>query len=205
MKKIVVGMGLLLGSFFVNKSEAQVSVQLNIGGLFSAAISSQPNVVLDDPGYYDQSGYYYYPDINCYYDPTASLYYYMYNGGWMQSNGIPAPYRNYDFNRGRRMMMNQGQMAQRGVRFARGGNMGRQQMGGQQMYGQGMGGQQMGNQQMGGQRMGNNNMQMRDYGNRMAMNNRGQGGDNRGNMNGNFNRGGNERGQMGRGDRMERR
>lgn len=194
MKKIILGMGLLLGSFFFNKSEAQVSFQVNIGGVFSAAISTMPAapvVVDNDPGYYDQSGYYYYPDINCYYDPTASLYYYMYNSGWFQSNGIPAPYRNYDFNNGRHMMMNQNQMAQRGVSFARGGNNYNRQ-------------QPM--QQMGGPRIGNNNPQMRDYGNRMAMNSRNQqGGEGRGNMNGNYNRAGNDRGQMGRGDRMERR
>ena len=50
--------------------------------------------------------YYYLPDIETYYDIPSRQYVHLDNGNWVRSNSVPAAYRNYDFQRGRKVVIN---------------------------------------------------------------------------------------------------
>ncbi|MFT4202731.1 MAG: hypothetical protein QM610_02350 [Chitinophagaceae bacterium] len=109
MKKIFLSLSIAAISMTGYKSaNAQVSVQLNIGGILSAAISSAPVVA-------DAGNYYYYDDINCYYDVANSQYIYPENGAWYYSNTVPVIYRNYNFRNARHIAMDRRAFQGRGI------------------------------------------------------------------------------------------
>ena len=83
--------GLLLLVFGISK--AQVSVNVNIGTPAWAA----PVTV--------QERYYYLPDINTYYDMNNAQYVYVNRGQWVRTRNLPVVYRNYDFNRGPKVIV----------------------------------------------------------------------------------------------------
>jgi|GEM_PF-6195650 len=114
MKKIILSLAIATISLASDKkADAQVSVQLNIGGVFSAAINSAPIMAAPIA---DAGDYYYYDDINCYYDVANSQYIYPYEGGWYYSNTIPVMYRNYDFRNARRIAMDRRAFQGRNIR-----------------------------------------------------------------------------------------
>ncbi|RXM47188.1 hypothetical protein [Flavobacterium sp. YO12] len=78
---------LFIGALFftVSFSNAQVSVNLNIG--------TPP--AWGPTGYAD-AHYYYLPDLEIYYDINASDYIYINSGRWLRSKRLPKKYRNYD-------------------------------------------------------------------------------------------------------------
>lgn len=87
MKKFLLVIALFIGvSSFYNTTEAQnISVNINIG--------RQPAW---GPVGYDYANYYYFPDIDCYYDVNVGVFYYMNRGRWISSRYLPYDYRNYD-------------------------------------------------------------------------------------------------------------
>lgn len=87
MKKFLLALALFIGvASFYNPVEAQnISVNINIG--------RQPAW---GPVGYDYVGYYYFPDIDCYYDVNVGMFYYMNRGRWISARYLPYAYRNYD-------------------------------------------------------------------------------------------------------------
>ena len=98
MKKFVLIFAFLIGvSSFYNKAEAQnINISINIG--------RQPAW---GPVGYDYAGYYYFPEINCYYDVNVGLFYYMNRGYWVSARYLPFSYRNYDLYRLYKVVLNQ--------------------------------------------------------------------------------------------------
>ncbi len=82
MKKLVFASVLFMSVFF---AQAQVSINVNIG--------TPPNW---GPQGYDDSRYYYLPDIDVYYDVNQSAFIYDNGGKWMREKRLPSRYRNYD-------------------------------------------------------------------------------------------------------------
>ncbi|KLT67866.1 MULTISPECIES: hypothetical protein [unclassified Flavobacterium] len=84
--------GLLL--LVANATQAQVSVNVNIG--------SPPAW---GPAGYEQTEYYYLPDIEAYYDVRASQFICYGGGRWSRVNRLPRQYRNYDLYDGYKVVL----------------------------------------------------------------------------------------------------
>ncbi|WP_129713886.1 hypothetical protein [Pedobacter sp. SYP-B3415] len=93
MKKLLVVLLIGLGSIFSKESNAQVSVNVNIG----AAPAWLPSG-------YNRVNYYYLPDIDTYYYVPRRQYVYMNRGHWVRSYNVPARHRGYNFHRGRKVV-----------------------------------------------------------------------------------------------------
>ncbi|WP_165043166.1 hypothetical protein [Dysgonomonas sp. ZJ709] len=87
MKKTILIFALLISAIsFANKAEAQnVSININV--------NQQPAW---GPIGYDYVGYYYFPDIDCYYNVNAGMFHYFDRGYWVSSRYLPYAYSNYD-------------------------------------------------------------------------------------------------------------
>jgi hypothetical protein len=95
MKKTTFLLGLMfLIGLSVNKSFAQVSVNINIG--------SQP---LWGPVGYDYAQYYYLPDIDAYYSIPEQQFIYFSNNRWIHGRALPSHYH-YDLDRGYKVVIN---------------------------------------------------------------------------------------------------
>ncbi len=90
IKLIAVGIILLVSS----SMQAQVSVNVNIGTAPSWG-----------PAGYSNIDYYYLPDVQAYYDIRASQFIYFGHGRWVRSRYLPRQYRNYDLNRGYKVVL----------------------------------------------------------------------------------------------------
>ncbi|MDP5202118.1 hypothetical protein [Flavobacterium sp. DG2-3] len=91
MKKLVFASVLFMSVFF---AQAQVSVNVNIG--------TPPNW---GPQGYDNSRYYYLPDIDVYYDVNQSVFIYDNSGKWIREKRLPSRYRNYDLYSGYKVVL----------------------------------------------------------------------------------------------------
>jgi hypothetical protein len=99
MKKLLIGAGLLLGSFGIaEKAAAQVRVNVNVN------IGSQPNW---GPSGYDYVDYYYLPDIETYYYVPTRQFIYLSGGNWMFAYHLPPAYRTYNLYTGYKVVVNQ--------------------------------------------------------------------------------------------------
>lgn len=92
LKLMTIGMIMLFASSSI---QAQVSVNVNIG--------TQP---VWAPEIQSSANYYYIPDVQCYYDVRATQFIYLNNGAWIRSNRLPNHHRNYDLNRGYKVVLN---------------------------------------------------------------------------------------------------
>lgn len=89
--------------FSVHKTQAQVSVDVNIG-------TPNVNVHIGTPPVwgpvgYDEAEYYYLPDIQVYYDIRATQYIYYGNGKWIRSRYLPSYCRGYDLYHGYKVVL----------------------------------------------------------------------------------------------------
>ncbi|MFD1604587.1 hypothetical protein ACFSJW_14350 [Flavobacterium artemisiae] len=91
MKKLVFASVLFMSVFF---AQAQVSINVNIG--------TPPSW---GPQGYDDSRYYYLPDIDVYYDIDQSLFIYENSGKWTSEKRLPSRYRNYDLYSGYKVVL----------------------------------------------------------------------------------------------------
>ena len=91
MKKLVLASVLFMSVFF---AQAQVSVNVNIG--------TPPSW---GPVGYDDSRYYYIPDIDVYYDVNLSVFIYDNNGRWIREKRLPSRYRYYDLYSGYKVVL----------------------------------------------------------------------------------------------------
>jgi hypothetical protein len=94
-KKILITCLLGFITLFAGTSNAQVSLNVNIG--------AQP---LWGPVGYEQANYYYLPDIDTYYNVPTRQYVYLQNGGWVFSNSLPYRHRSYNLYNGYKVVMN---------------------------------------------------------------------------------------------------
>ena len=81
--------------FASNATQAQASVNINLG--------NQPSW---GPSGYSNVDYYYIPDVQSYYDVRASQFIFLNNGNWIRSNRLPNQFRNFDLNRGHKVVLN---------------------------------------------------------------------------------------------------
>ena len=88
---------LVTGSFLFQKASAQIhgDIQVNIG--------AQP---VWGPVGYDRVDYYYLPDIDAYYNVPRHQYVYQHRGQWRYSSTLPHQYRNYNLDRGYKVVVN---------------------------------------------------------------------------------------------------
>ncbi len=92
LKLITLGIMMFFAS---NSMNAQVSINVNLG--------LQPSW---GPVGYSSVNYYYIPDIQAYYDVRATQFIYFSRGVWIRSSRLPNQYRNYDLNRGYKVVLN---------------------------------------------------------------------------------------------------
>ena len=90
LKLVVLGIVL----FFASATQAQVSVRFNIG--------SQPAWA---PVGYEDSRFYYLPDVEAYYDVNNSMFIYYEGNSWIHRSYLPNRYRNYDLYSGYKVEM----------------------------------------------------------------------------------------------------
>ena len=80
----------VFGLLFITASQAQVSVNVNLG---------TPPVWA--PAEKVETQYYYLPEIDSYYDVPAERFIYVKNGAWVRSERLPARYSNYNLRGGK--------------------------------------------------------------------------------------------------------
>lgn len=90
LKYIILGIGLI----FAGESQAQISVNFNIG--------APP---LWGPSGYSNIRYYYLPDVEAYYDIQSSNFIYYSGKSWIHRKQLPNYYRNYDLYNGYKVVM----------------------------------------------------------------------------------------------------
>jgi hypothetical protein len=97
MKKYLLLLMVVTGSFLFQTATAQVhtDIQVNIG--------AQP---VWGPVGYDHVEYYYLPDIDAYYNVPRQQYVYLQDGRWIFSAYLPSQYRDYDLDRGYKVVIN---------------------------------------------------------------------------------------------------
>lgn len=97
MKKIILAFALFVGatSFYNTTTAQNISISINIG--------RQPAW---GPVGYDYAGYYYFPDIDCYYNVDLAMFYYMNGGRWISARYLPYAYRHYDLYRIHKVVIN---------------------------------------------------------------------------------------------------
>jgi len=97
---------MVTGMVTAQKANAQVRVNINIGAQPGYGYGGGYGYAPGSPAGYAQAGFYYLPEINCYYDIGRSQYIYPNGGGWAYCNQLPPRYRGYDYNRGYRVAIN---------------------------------------------------------------------------------------------------
>ena len=88
----LVALGIVL--FCAGAAQAQVSVRFNVG--------VQPQWA---PVGYEDSRYYYLPDVESYYDVENSMFIYYEGNSWIHRSYLPNRYRNYDLYNGYKVGM----------------------------------------------------------------------------------------------------
>ncbi|WP_316796251.1 hypothetical protein [Pedobacter agri] len=97
MKKLVLFAAILTVSLFsINSANAQVSLNINIG--------QQP---VWGPTGYDHVDYYYFPDIEAYYNIPSGQYIYSNGGRWVWVNNLPSQYRNFNLYNAYKVVVNE--------------------------------------------------------------------------------------------------
>lgn len=90
LKLLILGIVLILAG----SAQSQLSVNVHIGTTPSWG-----------PSGYDDVRYYYLPDVEAYYDVHSSMFIYISGNRWVRSSYLPRQYRNYDLNRGYKVVM----------------------------------------------------------------------------------------------------
>jgi hypothetical protein len=97
MKKFILCMCTVLLMGFSYTANAQVSIRINI--------NHQPAW---GPSGYDRADFYYFPDLNIYYDVNSSVFYYLSGSRWASNRYLPSRYSRYDFYKMHKVVMNNG-------------------------------------------------------------------------------------------------
>ncbi|MBD8387881.1 hypothetical protein [Dysgonomonas sp. BGC7] len=86
MKKLILALSLIFAIGLVNPVSAQ-NININVN------LDKQPAW---GPVGYDYAEYYYFPDINVYFDINNSLFYYQSGSNWISNRYLPDKYSKYD-------------------------------------------------------------------------------------------------------------
>lgn len=87
MKKIIFALSIILTVALLNNTaNAQVNINVNL--------NNQPAW---GPSGYDYANFYYFPDLNIYFDINSSLFYYLSGSKWISNQYLPSKYSKYDF------------------------------------------------------------------------------------------------------------
>lgn len=95
MKKFILCMCAVLLIGLSDTTNAQVSVRINI--------NSQPAW---GPSGYDRANFYYFPDLNIYFDVNNSIFYYLSGSKWTSNRYLPNRYGKYDFYKLHKVVIN---------------------------------------------------------------------------------------------------
>jgi hypothetical protein len=95
MKKLKLVAVVIMMFFASNTVHSQVSINVNLG--------MQPSW---GPVGYSSVNYYYLPDVQAYYDVRATQFIFLSGGTWIRSSRLPRQYRNYDLDRGYKVVLN---------------------------------------------------------------------------------------------------
>ena len=87
MKKILIAICILFSVSLYNSTASAQSVTISVN------IDKQPSW---GPSGYDYANFYYFPDLDIYYDIANSLFYYSSGGKWISAQYLPNKYRKYD-------------------------------------------------------------------------------------------------------------
>lgn len=88
----------VLMATFSRSLNAQVHVNVNLN------LGRQPAWI---PGDYERANYYYFPDIDVYYNVPRQVYVYAAGPRWAFSANLPPQYRSYDLYRGYKVVINE--------------------------------------------------------------------------------------------------
>jgi hypothetical protein len=91
--------------FAGSTTQAQVSVNVNVGTPNVNANVSIGKPPVWGPVGYDEVEYYYLPDIEVYYDIRQTQYIYYGSGKWIRSRYLPSRCRNYDLYHGYKVVL----------------------------------------------------------------------------------------------------
>jgi hypothetical protein len=92
-------MSVILASSFIYKAaDAQVKLNVNIN------LGGQPKWAQSQ---YEQVNYYYMSDLDMYYNVPSRTYTHLQGNRWVTVNTVPQKYRNYDFDRGHKVVVNE--------------------------------------------------------------------------------------------------
>jgi hypothetical protein len=95
MKKSIKFLALILFAFVI-KANAQVRVNVNL--------NAQPDW---GPSGYDHADYYYFPDMDIYYNVPKKQYVYQDRGKWRFANSLPPQYRGQDLYHSYKVVLNE--------------------------------------------------------------------------------------------------
>ncbi len=84
--------------FITCSLHAQVHLNLNFN------VESQP---VWGPTGYDHVEYYYFPDIEAYYNVPKHMFYYNYQGRWIERAQLPSRYHSFDFYKSYKVVVNE--------------------------------------------------------------------------------------------------
>ncbi|VXA95765.1 conserved hypothetical protein [Flavobacterium sp. 9AF] len=96
----------LFASLFALKSNAQVSVSVSINANTNRAYAPEyRHVHTSRCNHYEAVEYYYYPEIEAYFDINSAVYIYYTSNGWVRSRYLPNYCDHYDVRRGYRVAL----------------------------------------------------------------------------------------------------
>lgn len=93
MKKFIYVSAIIGGLFFVQPSQAQISININLGASYPSWIASS----------YQDAKYIYMPELDMYYDMYNKSYVYYDNYKWVSQRNVPIAYQHMDFRNARKV------------------------------------------------------------------------------------------------------
>lgn len=96
MKKLIIALSLFFAMGIANPATAQ-NVNINVN------VDKQPAW---GPSGYDYAGFYYFPDINVYFDVNNSVFHYLSNSRWISNQYLPSRYSKHDLYSMYKVVMN---------------------------------------------------------------------------------------------------
>ena len=92
--------------FFALQSKAQISVSINVNSGSTRVYEPAPRHVHSNYCHHEEVvEYYYYPEIEAYFDIQSSVYIYYDSNGWVRSRYLPRHCDDYNVNRGYRVVL----------------------------------------------------------------------------------------------------
>ncbi len=96
MKKLIIALSLFFAMGIANPATAQ-NININTN------LDKQPAW---GPAGYDNAEFYYFPDINIYFDVNSSVFHYLSNSKWVSNQYLPSRYSKYDLYSMYKVVMN---------------------------------------------------------------------------------------------------